>query len=124
MVHCTDTVMKSRPPLHGYNHNIRHGSHTFHVQTEDSGLQSPRLHTHLFFGGTILASKRCEYQPEEEDDVVQRRMQAQHKSMLQELRAGQFDERIAQFFGSASGQLAARALRGAGRRWSGACYLG
>ena len=36
----------------------------FHVQTEDSGQGYARLHTHLFYEGTILSWKKQEYDPE------------------------------------------------------------
>ena len=91
--------MKNRSPLLGYNHNIRYGGRLYHVQTEDSGLNNPHLFTHLFHGGTILASKRSNYSATDEDALVQKQMQLQHKAMLKELRAGAFDERIEKFFG-------------------------
>ena len=51
-------------PVLGYNHNLRHGGRVFHVQTEDSGQGYARLHTHLFYEGTILSTKKQEYDPE------------------------------------------------------------
>src|SRR5262249_54086965 len=71
----------------------------WHVQTEDSGVQSPHVFTHLFHDGTILATKRLDYDPELEAVAVQKQMQSQHKAMLRELKAGAFDEKIAKFFG-------------------------
>ena len=50
-----------RSPILGYNHNIQFHGKVFHVQTEDSGAQHARLFTHLFFEGTILVSKKEEY---------------------------------------------------------------
>ncbi len=91
--------MKARSPLLGYNHNIRYAGRLYHVQTEDSGLQNPHIFTHLFFGGTILASKRTDYSAEDDDGKVQKLMQAQHKAMLKELRAGTFDARLEKHFG-------------------------
>lgn len=90
--------LMNRSPLRGYNHNVRYGGRLYHVQTEDSGVQSPRVFTHLFHDGTILASKRGEYDAEAEVMAVQRLMQAQHKSMLRDLLDGLFDVKIAQFF--------------------------
>ena len=91
--------MKNRSPLLGYNHNIRYSGRLFHVQTEDSGINNPHLFTHLFHAGTILASKRTDYSASDDEGSVQKTMQAQHKAMLKELRAGAFDVRIGQFFG-------------------------
>ncbi len=52
-----------RSPVLGYNHNLRYGGRTFHVQTEDSGQGYARVYTHLFYEGTILSSKKEEYDP-------------------------------------------------------------
>ena len=88
----------ARSPLLGYNHNVKYGGHIFHVQTEDSGPGNPHLFTHLFFEGSILASKRGQYDPETPEDDVRALMQAQHKAILKELKQTAFDERIARFF--------------------------
>jgi len=61
----------------GYNHNVSHRGKTFHVQTEDSGPVRPQLVTLLYFGGTIISSKK-----------------EQHKGMLRSLTRGEFDQRI------------------------------
>ena len=87
-----------RSPLLGYNHNVKYGGYIFHVQTEDSGPANPHLFTHLFYEGSILASKRGQYDPEISEDEVRGMMQAQHKAILKELKQTAFDERIARFF--------------------------
>ena len=83
--------MSKRPPLLGYNHNVRHAGRLFHVQTEDSGPARPVLTTHLFIEGTILSSQRTPYSIDEPETVTQKRMQDQHKGMLKRLRDGLFD---------------------------------
>src|SRR5688572_967583 len=85
-------------PVLGYNHNLRHGGRIFHVQTEDSGQGYARLHTHLFFEGTILSSKKQEYDPSAPEDAVRALMQQLHKSMIRELTRGEHDPRIGAFF--------------------------
>ncbi len=87
-----------RSPLLGYNHNVKYGGHIFHVQTEDSGPGNPHLFTHLFFEGSILASKRGQYDPEMPEDQVRAMMQAQHKAILKDLKHRAYDERISRFF--------------------------
>jgi hypothetical protein len=84
--------------LLGYNHNVKYGGHIFHVQTEDSGPGNPHLFTHLFFEGSILASKRGQYDPSATEEEVRALMQAQHKAILKELKQSAYDERIARFF--------------------------
>ena len=46
----------------GINTDTKHKGKTFHIQTEDSGIQNPILVTHIFIGGTIIASKRSSYE--------------------------------------------------------------
>jgi len=87
-----------RSPLVGYNHNVGHLGYVFHVQTEDSGPAAPRLFTHMFYEGTILVSRKVEYEAMAPDDKVRALMQAQHRSIIKEMTAGAFNERIVAFF--------------------------
>ncbi len=93
----------ARSPLLGYNHNVRYGGRILHVQTEDSGPANPHLFTHLFFQGSILATKRNQYDAGEPEDTVRALMQRQHKEILKELKQGLFDDRLVEFF-SARGE--------------------
>ena len=87
-----------RSPLLGYNHNVGHLGYVFHVQTEDSGPAAPRLFTHMFYEGTILVSRKVEYEAMAPDDKVRALMQAQHRSVIKEMTTGAFNERIVAFF--------------------------
>src|SRR6185312_10185905 len=89
---------RARSPVLGYNHNLRYGGRVFHVQTEDSGTSYARLYTHLFFEGTILSSKKQEYDPEVSEDTVRALMQKLHKTMIKELMRGEHSARIGAFF--------------------------
>ena len=95
----------TRSPVLGYNHNVKYRGRIFHVQTEDSGPVNPRIFTHLYFGGTILASKKHEYDPAAPEDVVRALMQSQHKSILKELKSARHDDRITTFFAARGEQL-------------------
>lgn len=90
--------ISSRSPLLGYNHNVRYRGRVFHVQTEDSGPSNPHLFTHLFFEGSILATKKCDYDGSADEDQVRGLMQGQHKQILKDLKQGAFDDKIAAFF--------------------------
>jgi hypothetical protein len=94
-----------RSPVVGYNHNLRYRGRLFHVQTEDSGPVNPHVFTHLFFEGTILASKKLQYDAEVHEDSVKVQMQQLHKSMMRELTLGDHDQRVTAFF-AARGQEA------------------
>jgi hypothetical protein len=87
-------VPKPRSPILGFNHNLHHRGRSFHVQTEDSGLNRSRIFTHLFHEGVIVASKKVEYDPESDAEVVKGLMQAQHKAVLRELMKGAYDPKI------------------------------
>jgi hypothetical protein len=94
-----------RSPLLGYNHNVSHLGRVFHVQTEDSGPAAPRLFTHLFYEGTILASRKTEYEAMLADDKVRAMMQAQHRQVIKDLAAGLLNDRIVTFFRSRGEEL-------------------
>lgn len=79
----------------GFNHNVQHKGQMYHVQTEDSGPENATLSTHLFVGGTILATLRSSYaEIVQAPDLMERvrgLMEAQHKQMLRNLVNGQYD---------------------------------
>ncbi len=94
--------------LSGFNTNIRHRSVLFHVQTEDSGRAHPHIISHLYYGGTILSSKKRGYTElleegaHSDDEIeagVKKRMQEQHKDILRTLRRGEFDAVIVERLG-------------------------
>lgn len=98
-------MLKPRSPVLGYNHNVQYRGRVFHVQTEDSGPVNPRIFTHLYFGGTILASKRHEYDAAAAPEVVRALMQSQHKSILKDLKNGRHDAQLGKFFESRGEKL-------------------
>ncbi len=84
----------------GFNTNVQHRSLLFHVQTEDSGRLHPHLISHVYYGGTIIASEKSDYSDridaEDLDRQVRILMEAQHKSMISRLEQGEFDGVIAE----------------------------
>jgi len=90
-------AVAKRSPILGYNHNIRHRGVVFHVQTEDSGVANPHIYTHLFHGGVIITTRKLVYDAEADESVVKALMQAQHKAIMKELKAGAFDEKISSY---------------------------
>ena len=60
-----------RSPILGYNHNVRYRGLVFHVQTEDSGVLSPHLFTHLFHSGVIVSTRKYVYDSDSTEDVIQ-----------------------------------------------------
>ena len=91
----------------GFNNNVKYKNATFHIQTEDSGLDKPHVITHLFADGgrVIKAHKRSYADAVRRDDValfVRNLMKAQQLEMALGLREGKFDDVIA---GRAAGGL-------------------
>ncbi len=84
----------------GFNNNVKYKDNTYHVQTEDSGLDKPHIITHLFAdGGRVIKSHKRTYATEvQRPDVamhVRTLMKGQQMEMLLMLRDGKFDEIIA-----------------------------
>ena len=81
----------------GFNHNIMYKGEIFHIQTEDSGINTPHIITLLYRGGIIIASKKTVYadilKADNLEQVVEELMKDQHKDMLRRLKSGDFDER-------------------------------
>ncbi|HEY8156765.1 MAG TPA: hypothetical protein VII72_21730 [Myxococcota bacterium] len=84
----------------GFNTNVRHGGRLFHVQTEDSGKAYPHVISHVYYGGTILASEKHDYEDllgsEDLTEAVRALMEGQHKAMVARLKQGALDPVIAE----------------------------
>jgi hypothetical protein len=105
-------------PVLGYNTNVRHKGKTYHLQTEDSGVNHPHIITHLFAdGGRVVASRKITYAEylgaADLQQVVKRLMQDQHKAMFIALKDGQYDEEEDALSGAPTPQAVVRSPRGA-----------
>ncbi|VAX28149.1 hypothetical protein MNBD_NITROSPIRAE01-2333 [hydrothermal vent metagenome] len=82
----------------GVNTNIRYRDETFHIQTEDGGLDQHTLTTILFKNGAILSSKKTSYIDIEKsptyNDTIKTMMQEQHKQMARDLVRGKFENSV------------------------------
>jgi ribosomal protein L12E/L44/L45/RPP1/RPP2 len=89
----------------GCNTNILYRGKQFHVQTEDSGRANPHIISHVYHGGTIIASEKSGYadrvDSEEIDIKVRAQIELQHKTMLKRLTGGELDEVIDERLGGA-----------------------
>lgn len=78
--------------LHGINTNVEISGETYHVQTEDYGVDNPVVVTLVYRGGAIVSSRRTNYadmlDKPEAGSLVKRLVQDQHGQMLSELRSG------------------------------------
>ncbi len=80
----------------GFNNNVKYKNQTFHIQTEDSGLDKPHVITHLFAdGGRVIKSHKRSYADHvAQADVpsfVRQLMKNQQLEMALALREGRFD---------------------------------
>src|SRR5580704_2211358 len=80
----------------GFNNNVKYKDQTFHIQTEDSGLDKPHVITHLFAdGGRVIKSHKRSYaEYVNRPDVtpyVRQLMKGQQLEMALALREGRFD---------------------------------
>jgi len=70
------------------------------VQTEDSGTAYPHVISHVYYGGTILASEKHDYEDllgsEDMTEAVRALMEGQHKAMVARLKQGALDPVIAE----------------------------
>lgn len=80
----------------GFNTDIEHGGVTYHVQTEDKGLDTPIILSLVYVGGAILASKRTPYDDliadGFEEKTLTERLRRQHKLICAAIRAGRIEE--------------------------------
>jgi len=80
----------------GFNTDIEHEGVTYHVQTEDKGLDSPIILSLVYSGGTILASKRSPYADliaeGFSDEVLAERLKRQHRLICAAIHSGRLDD--------------------------------
>jgi len=80
----------------GFNTDIEHDGVTYHVQTEDKGLDSPIILSLVYVGGTILASKRSPYEDliaeGFSDEVLAERLKRQHRLICAAINSGRIND--------------------------------
>jgi len=84
--------------LSGFNTNVNFGGKIYHVQTEDSGKSKPKIVTHVFLNGNIIATKKQSYETFLErpdvDDIVREMMKNQHLEMVNLTKEGKIAENV------------------------------
>jgi len=80
--------------LTGYNTDLKVDGETYHIQTEDGGINNPVIVTLLYSKGAILSSKRTSYADiikiDRLKEVVRDLMEEQHRAMIKEVKEGRF----------------------------------
>jgi hypothetical protein len=82
----------------GFNTDVRHEGHVYHVQTEDGGKDNPILESLVYIGGTIVAKKLTPYpEPLKEgasQDKLASLLKRQHQVIIAAIKAGRIEELI------------------------------
>jgi len=85
----------------GFNTDIKHGGKVFHVQTEDKGVNNPKIETLIYVGGQILNSYRFDYSEKIKDGydeaIITKLMEDQHKRIIRDIKTGKYDEEEGNF---------------------------
>jgi hypothetical protein len=80
----------------GFNTDIEFQGVTYHVQTEDKGVDSPLILSLVYDRGTILASKRSPYDDlildGFDEKILAQRLSKQHTLICAAIRAGRIDD--------------------------------
>lgn len=80
----------------GFNTDIPYEGVTYHVQTEDKGLDTPLILSLVYVGGHIIASKRTPYadliSKGFDESVLTERLQRQHKLICAAIKQGRVED--------------------------------
>ena len=80
----------------GFNTDIEYNGVTYHVQTEDKGVNTPLILSLVYDRGTILASKRSPYDDllngEFDEQQLAERLQKQHHLICAAIKAGRIED--------------------------------
>lgn len=83
----------------GFNTDVRVGDRVFHVQTEDRGPSHPVIDTAIYLQGRVVHRHSSSYDHltrtvELKDDALHKRVEDQHRALIEDLRAGKLDAEI------------------------------
>jgi len=88
--------LRPEPVITGFNTDVQHQGVTYHVQTEDKGLDSPLILSLVYVGGAIIASKRTPYEDLVgqgfDEKALTERLQRQHKLICAAIKAGRVED--------------------------------
>ncbi|MFL6255873.1 MAG: hypothetical protein ACJ74T_12745 [Pyrinomonadaceae bacterium] len=80
----------------GFNTDIPYDGVTYHVQTEDKGLDTPLILSLVYVGGRIIASKRTPYadliSKGFDEQTLTDRLQRQHKLICAAIKSGRVED--------------------------------
>ena len=84
------------PVITGFNTDVPFEGVTYHVQTEDKGLETPLILSLVYVGGAIIASKRTPYEDliskGFDEQTLTERLQRQHKLIIAAIKNGRVED--------------------------------
>ena len=99
----------------GYNTDVRYRGMVFHVQTEDKGVNNPCIETLVYVGGQILHRRRSDYAKLLKEgggkDEILELLEAQHRTLIEEIKTGKLDAETESRIGPLSGPTAGPAAK-------------
>jgi hypothetical protein len=80
--------------IFGHNSNLKLGSITFHIQTEDRGEPHALIDSTVYYEGRVLHRRVNNYfdllpMNEDREQALKLRLEAQHHTVIEEIRSGQ-----------------------------------
>ncbi|HXN23615.1 MAG TPA: hypothetical protein VOA41_12815 [Candidatus Dormibacteraeota bacterium] len=98
----------------GHNSNVQVGRTAYHVQTEDRGSEHPFIDTTVYSGGHVVYRRTASYADLLKTDgdrqiLLQKRVEDQHRTVIDEIRAGSLQLEASAVVGNASADSAAAA---------------
>src|SRR6266567_3478082 len=91
-------MLVSTKMIMGFNTDVQHEGHVYHVQTEDGGEDNPILESLVYIGGTVVAKKSTPYPEPLNKSASQEKLASllkrQHQVIIAAIRAGRIQELI------------------------------
>jgi hypothetical protein len=82
----------------GFNTDVPHDGHVYHVQTEDGGSGNPFLESLIYVGGTIVAKKLTPYTEQMDEgadqEAIASLLRRQHQIIIAAIKAGRIHDLI------------------------------
>ena len=91
-------MLVSTEMITGFNTDVPHEGHVYHVQTEDGGKDNPSFQSLIYIGGTIVAKKLTPYPEPINEDSRQEKLASllkrQHQVIIAAIKAGRIEDLI------------------------------
>ena len=91
-------MLVSTKMITGFNTDVPHEGHVYHVQTEDRGKDNPIFESLVYVGGTVVAKKLTPYSDRLSEGATQEGiaslLKRQHQVIIAAIKAGRIEDLI------------------------------